>query len=334
MNCCLATYIHDLSPFLIRIKGDLGIRWYGLMYVFGFIAAFLLLRWFVRLKCCELKEEKVADFITIIAIFGVMIGGRLGYMLIYSPKEFFGDPLMFFRFLDGGMASHGAIYGITLVVFIYSRWQKLSWLGLGDNLVITGPLGVFFGRIGNFINGELYGRETDHSWAMKFPNELHSIQPARLLEVVEKAKPIAPELSVNVNNLIASTQSFPHWNVSEMMIATARKNEEFQIMMADALLKLRHPSQIYQALCEGLLVFLILLAVRLKWKNAYHGFISGLFFITYAIARIAVENVRQPDSQFIMGVTKGQFYSGIMIITGIILIVYSLITKRQNQIPE
>jgi phosphatidylglycerol:prolipoprotein diacylglycerol transferase len=332
-NFCLATYIHDLSPFLLRIKGDFGIRWYGLMYVFGFIAAFFLIRWFVRLKCCELKEDKVGDFITIVAIFGVMVGGRLGYMLIYNGEKFLKDPFMFFRFLDGGMSSHGAIFGLTLVVLVYAKWQKISWLGLGDNLVITGPLGVFFGRIGNFINGELYGRVTDHKWAVKFPPELHEVESNRLLAVVEQAKDVAPELSVNVKNLLASVQGMPRYQIAEMMIATARENEAFQTIMADALLNPRHPSQIYQALFEGLLVSMILLAIRLKWKNAYHGLISGIFFIIYAIARILVENVREPDSEYIMGVTKGQFYSYIMALIGIVIIVYALIAKRRNQIP-
>ncbi len=332
MNSILGYYVHDLSPFLLRINGDFGVRWYGLMYVFGFICAFFLLRWFVRLRCCELKESQIADFITIVAIFGVMVGGRLGYMLIYSRDEFFRDPLMFFRFLSGGMASHGAIFGITLVVFFFARYQKISWLGLGDNLVITGPLGVFFGRIGNFINGELYGRRTEHPWAMKFPSEIYDIESEKLLTLVEKTKVIAPELSVNINNLLNMSQGIPKFPIAEMIIETARKNEEFQTVLAETLLNPRHPSQIYQALIEGLLVFGVLLAVRLKWKNAYHGLISGLFFIFYAIARIVVENFREPDSSLIMGITKGQFYSCIMLVIGVIFIAYALITKRRNSI--
>ncbi|MDF1814582.1 MAG: prolipoprotein diacylglyceryl transferase [Verrucomicrobiales bacterium] len=329
MNCCLATYIHDLSPFLLRIKGDFGIRWYGMMYVIGFICAYFLIRWFVRLKCCELKEDKVADFITAVAILGVMVGGRLGYMLIYNWDSFSDNPLSFFQFMNGGMASHGAIFGITVVVYFFARWQKISWLGLGDHIVITGPLGVFFGRIGNFINGELYGRVTDHKWGMKFPTELNEIHSNRLLAVVDQAKGIAPDLNAAVKNLMAVSDGAPRYQIAEMMIETARHNAEFQAMIAETLLQTRHPSQIYQALCEGLMV----LAVRLKWKNAYHGFISGLFFITYGIARILVENVRQPDSSYIMNMTKGQFYSVLMLFVGAGFIVWSLVTKRQNQIP-
>lgn len=335
MESCLATYVHDLSPFLLKIKGDFGVRWYGFMYVLGFVGAYLLLRWFCRLKCCELKEEKVADFITFVAIFGVMLGGRLGFMLMYNWDSFIRNPLSFFDFLGGGMASHGAILGITLVVFFFARWQKISWLGLGDNIVITGPLGVFFGRLGNFINGELYGRETNHGWAMKFPNELHTLPTTALLDVVEKGKAMAPALGAAVNSMLATYPSPPRHQIADLMIATGRNNEAFQALMAETLLNPRHPSQIYQALCEGLLVFLVLLAVRLKWKNAYHGMISGLFFILYAIARIAVENVREPDSKLIGDtMTKGQFYSLFMVLIGIAFIAIAMVTKRQNQPSE
>ena len=325
MNLPIFTaYVHDLSPFLWHIKGDFGVRWYGFMYVLGFIGAFLLVRWFVRLKCCELKEERVADFITAVALFGVMLGGRLGYMIFYNWTEFSENPKIFFYFLHGGMASHGAIFGIILVVFLFARWQKISWLGLGDNLVIAGPLGFFFGRLGNFINGELYGRKTEHVWAMKFPAEIRGMSFSDVRAFIESAKEFAP-------NLYAKAGEMSHSALCDSIIDLARKNEAFEKMLADSLLNPRHPSQIYQSLCEGLIVFLILLAVRLKWKNAWHGLISGLFFILYAIARIAVENLREPDSSLILGITKGQFYSYIMIAIGVSFIAWAIIRKRQNE---
>lgn len=340
MDCTLATFVHDLSPFLVPpFIGKLGIRWYGFMYVLGFIGAYLLLRWFIKVKACELHEEKAADFVTIIALFGIMLGGRLGYMLIYNRDEFLANPLLFFNFLGGGMASHGAIFMSILVVFVYARWQKLSWLNLGDNLVIGGSLGLFFGRLGNFINGELYGRIAQSGWTMKFPNELRDpniVSINKLNQLAEKAKDVAPELSVNVRNLIEQSNYFPRHAIVDMMIETARKNKAFEGMMAE-LLNPRHPSQLYQAFFEGLLVFLILLLIRLKWKNAYHGFISGCFFICYAIARILVENLREPDSKLFfvntaLQMTKGQFYSFLMILVGFGLLTWSLTAKRQNKI--
>ncbi len=323
----LATYIHDLGPFLWQIKGNFGIRWYGFMYVVGFLAAYLLLRWFVKLRACELRDSQVGDFITLVALLGVMLGGRLGYMLLYRWDELLRDPISIFKVLNGGMASHGAILGITAVVFFYARWKKISWLGLGDNIVITGPLGVFFGRWGNFINGELYGRKTDHAWGMKFPSEIHDLPYSQVHLFLERAEAIVP-------GILAQAQQLSQWGACELVIATSRTNPEFKQLLGDTLLNTRHPSQIYQSLCEGLLVFLILLAIRVKWRNAYHGVISGVFFIIYAIARIAVENLREPDSALVMGITKGQFYSLFFFAIGIAILSWALYRKRQNAIPQ
>jgi len=331
MQPVVATYVHHFSPFLWKIRGDFGIRWYGFMYVVGLILAFFLMRWFIRLRCCALQEEKAADFITLVALFGVMLGGRLGYMLFYNREEFFTNPLIFFNFLQGGMASHGAIFGICLVVFFYARRQGISWPGLGDNIVICGPLGVFFGRIGNFINGELYGRVTTVPWAVMFPSELHKKGPQELAAFVEKASSVAPELAIDVRNMANLYPQLPHYEVAEMMIEASRKNDAFRALLGESgLLSPRHPSQLYQAFCEGLLVFAILLAVRLIFRRAWHGFISGLFFILYAIARILVENLREPDSERIMGLTKGQFYSVWMLVIGIGFIAWAFRTRRTD----
>ena len=178
MQTLLATYVHHLDPFAIRFTETFGIRWYGLAYVAGFLAAFFLLRWFVRLGACELKESQVGDFVTLCAIVGTMLGGRLGYMLLYNFDEFVAHPLSFFNFLGGGMSSHGGIAGIMAVAWIYAWRTKKSWAGLGDNLVTVAPVGVLCGRIANFINGELYGRATDSKFAMKFPDELSELAPS------------------------------------------------------------------------------------------------------------------------------------------------------------
>ncbi len=330
MTNCLATYIHDLSPFLLQIKGNFGVRWYGFMYVLGFLGAYFLLRWFSRIGCCELREEKVGDFVTIIALVGIMFSGRLGFMLMYNFDVFVRNPLSFFDFLGGGMASHGAILGTTLVVFLYARWQKVSWIGLGDNLVITGALGVFFGRIGNFINGELYGRgPTEHPWAMKFPAEIRDRTLDELVGFAERAATIVPGFAEQAQRIAETSRSA--YDVADLFIATARKNEAFETFLGQELLIPRHPSQIYQSLCEGLLVFVILIAIRLKWRNAYHGILSGTFFILYAIARIAIENLREPDSSLILGITKGQFYSIFMILIGAGFLTYAFTVKRQSQ---
>ncbi|MGA7130720.1 MAG: prolipoprotein diacylglyceryl transferase, partial [Chthoniobacterales bacterium] len=152
----LAFYVHHLDPFLVRFYGDIGIRWYGTAYLAGFVAAFFLLKWLARKGYGPLAESQVADFIFFAAVFGVLVGGRLGYVLFYRPQMIF-HPLEIFQVWDGGMASHGGILGLVIFSFIYARRHHISWTGIGDNLVAAAPLGLMFGRLANFINGELYG---------------------------------------------------------------------------------------------------------------------------------------------------------------------------------
>lgn len=346
-DCFLATYIHHLDPFAIQFTESFGLRWYGLAYVSGFVAAFFLLRWFVKLKASELRDSEVADFVTIISLFGIMLGGRLGYMLFYNFGELVSNPASFFDVLGGGMSSHGGILGTVLVALIYARVKKKSWTGLGDNLVIVCSLGVFFGRIANFVNGELYGRKTDSKLAMKFPSEI--IEGSRsaegyfswdfptnqLVEVASKAKDIAPELLDQVNDTVskATASGFdPHYAVCQLILKASQENEKFRVILSEILTP-RHPSQLYEALIEGLLLFLILLAIRLKWKNLYHGVITGVFFLLYAVGRIFVENYREPDAELIAGMTRGQFYSTFMIVIGIGFLIFGFLQKRRNQIP-
>ncbi len=346
MHPYLAIYIHHLDPFAIQFTETFGIRWYGLAYVAGFLAAFFLIQWFVKLKASELKSAQVADFITWGAIGGVMLGGRIGYMFLYNFDAFRNNPLIFFDIMGGGMASHGGIIGLCIFAYIYSKITKLSWAGLGDNLCTVVPVGLFFGRIANFINGELYGRETTSSLAMKFPDELSEtvktgggefwwLPLESLQNFTVKVKDIAPELKVNVENLIAKAKVEnwdPHRSVVEKIVEVSNANPEVREQLGE-LLTPRHPSQLYEAAVEGLLLFVILLAVRLKWKNLYHGILTGLFFLLYAIGRIICEQFREPDSSLIGPLTKGQFYSTFMVVVGVAFIVWALKTKRRNRLP-
>lgn len=344
----LASYVHHLDPFAIQFTETFGIRWYGLAYVAGFFAAFLLLRWFVKLGASELKEEQVGDFVTIVALLGTMVGGRLGYMLLYNFGEFAANPLSFFDFMGGGMSSHGGIAGMCLASWIYARYQRKSWLGLGDNLVVVAPLGVFFGRIANFINGELYGRPTDSAWAMKFPDELHEVVatpgggrdwmfPTETLRaVVEKGQDAVPGLLAQFDHLVSSAQASgqsAQFAVVELITEASRENETFRALLGEILTP-RHPSQLYEAVVEGLLPFAVLLFLRLKWKNLYHGVLTGVFFLVYAVGRIAVETFREPDAGHIMGLTRGQFYSTFMIGIGIVFLVFAFRKKRRNELAR
>src|SRR4029450_11384512 len=187
---------------------------------------------------CDLPPERVSDFISWTALFGVLIGGRIGYVLFYRP-EMLREPLSILRVWEGGMASHGGMIGILALSFSYARRHNLSWTNLGDALVVAAPIGLFFGRCANFINGELYGRATNVSWATQFPKELI-------------------EDSAKGDRAVALAQTFNSSLIDpEQVIQNARHSPQ----VTDALrgiLTPRHPSQLYEAFFEGIVLFAIL----------------------------------------------------------------------------
>ncbi len=304
-------YLHNLDPVLFQFTEKLAIRWYGLAYVLSFVLGFFLLRQLVRKGYSELKEDQVADFITFCALFGVMLGGRMGYMLLYDFDRFIHAPWTFFYFLQGGMASHGGILGLVIFTWFYAWRNKISWCGVGDNLVVVAPIGLFLVRLANFINGELYGRVTSVAWAMKFPAEIYDMVPVKIQELLVKTGLPYPEAVIEANR-----------NGDVAVQAVLR---EF--------LPPRHPSQFYEAGLEGLLLFSILIFVRLRWKNLYHGILTGLFFIFYAIFRISAENFREPDAGLIIGLPRGQFYSLFMVLIGVAFLGFAFKNKRLNETP-
>ncbi|RYD34288.1 MAG: prolipoprotein diacylglyceryl transferase, partial [Verrucomicrobiaceae bacterium] len=284
----LAEYLHRFNPVLLRITESVQIRWYGLAYVAGFaVGWWLLCRW-ARRGIGELKENEVADFITYAALFGVLLGGRLGYMLLYNRESFLAHPTLFFKVTEGGMASHGGIAGLFFYTLYYARRHKRSWTGLGDNLVAAAPVGLFFGRIANFINGELYGRATSVPWGMKFPEEATRWLP-------DDPNPVIADKAEQVRYLVAvnSPPDFPASDWHSQIMALSRTNDAFAEGLRP-LLTLRHPSQLYAAALEGVLLFAVLFWVREKWPRAPHGLLTGLFFILYAVLRILDEQFREP----------------------------------------
>ena len=234
----LAEYLHRLNPVLLRLTDSIQLRWYGIAYVMGFIAGYwLLVRW-ARKGVGELKESEVADFITYAALFGVLLGGRLGYMLLYTRDDFFAHPLSFFQITNGGMASHGGIAGLFFFTLYFALKHKRSWPGLGDNLVCAAPLGLFFGRIANFINGELYGRAASVPWAMKFPEEATRWYPDALdPEIASKAEAVRVLALQNG----ANPES---WH--QQIMSLSRTSDAFAEGLRP-LLTARHPSQLYAA---------------------------------------------------------------------------------------
>ena len=291
-----AFYVHHLSPFLIQFNEQFGIRWYGLAYIAGFISAFYIMKWLARKGYGSLKENQVGDFIFYAALFGVLIGGRLGYVLFYRPSMLTEDPLGIFRVWDGGMASHGGILGLVIFSWIYAWQHRISWTGIGDNLVAVAPVGLFFGRIANFINGELYGRAAAVPWAMQFPAELldHQDEATRAIEQTIKIDP-------SLNNVPG-------------IIAAARHNAQVRDILA-GILTPRHPSQLYEASLEGILLFTLLMTIRLKFKKS-NGMTTGCFFILYPVMRITGEFFREPDAPLTGTLTRGQFLSLFMFLVG------------------
>ena len=312
-----AYYMHRLDPVIFKLTDSIQFRWYGLAYVAGFVAGYYLLRWWARRGIGELKESQVADFLTYAALFGVLLGGRLGYMLLYDTKNFFANPLTFFHVTDGGMSSHGGIAGLFFFTLYWSRTRKQSWTGLGDNLVVAAPLGLFFGRLANFINGELYGRATDVSWAMKFPEEATTWRPGH-----DRWDALQAMLVNHVPEGEAVNETIKH---------LARTDDAFAAQLSE-LLTPRHPSQLYAAALEGLLLFIILFIVREIWPRAPHGLLTALFFLLYAVFRITDEFYREP-ADHIMGLTEGQFYSVFMILVGVVFLVFAL-RQAQHRKPE
>ncbi|EGN74747.1 prolipoprotein diacylglyceryl transferase [Idiomarina sp. A28L] len=245
------------DPVAVSI-GPLAVHWYGLMYLVG--AAFAY--WWGNKRAEGTPGWRAEEWQDILfwGFLALILGGRLGYFLFYQTSSFFGDPLMFFRFSQGGMSFHGGLLGVISAMLIYAIKKNRAFLRVSDFVAPLVPVGLGAGRIGNFINGELWGRVTDVPWAMVFPNPAAGLLP-------------------------------------------------------------RHPSQLYQAATEGLLLFLLLWAFSRKPRPV--GAVSGLFLVGYGSARITTEFFREPDAHLgILGImSMGQWLSLPMIIGGIILMV-------------
>lgn len=309
----LAAYVHDLDPVLFSITDTLKIRWYGLAYLAGFLLGWWLLKRFAEKQLFPLAPDKVSDFIAYAAFFGVFLGGRIGYVLFYMLPTASGrqaiveDPLTIVKVWDGGMASHGGIIGLAIFTWVYARKMGVGWRELGDGLCTVAPLGILFGRIANFINGELYGRVAEGlPWLVKFPKALsdHGAE-----EFVDRGSALAVAEAVQAG-------------AEDNLEAAIRANDAVKMAIEPFLLE-RHPSQLYEALVEGLLLFVILFALRVRYPRLPHGILTGLFFLIYALGRILVENFREPDAALIGILTKGQFYSVFFVAIGIAFLLFA-----------
>ncbi|MEY2482725.1 MAG: phosphatidylglycerol---prolipoprotein diacylglyceryl transferase [Verrucomicrobiota bacterium] len=308
----LSYYLHNLDPFIFQLWGNVGPRWYGMAYVLAFVFAYLLLRVLSRRGYLDLSQAALGDFVTWVALFGVMIGGRLGYVLLYKPGML-REPLSILRVWEGGMSSHGGILGVVIFTLIYSRRHKLPWTNPGDNLCVAAPIGLFLGRCANFINGELYGRIATVPWAVQFPKELLDLQNA---DEADRA-------------LAACQQIDPSLRSVESIIEAVRSNPKIADILR-GIIAPRHPSQIYEALLEGVVLFSILWFVRTRFRTP-NGFITGVFLVVYSILRIIVENFREPDASLVGPLTRGQFFSLFTIAIGI---AFMIVAKMRPSYPR
>lgn len=221
-------WVHDLSPFLIRFSDNLGLRYYGLAYVLGFVAAGWLMHRYARAGRSAIRGELITDLMTYIVI-GVLVGGRLGYFLLYQTDWLLSDPLALIRVWEGGMASHGGFVGVLLAVWWWARKRGIPMLHVTDVVVTTAPLGLLFGRIANFINGELWGKVSYFKYAVIFPQSAPPNTPVSLIEPRHASQLYEAALEGAV--LLALMQ-WRFWKTDVVRAAPGRLSGEFLIAYA------------------------------------------------------------------------------------------------------
>jgi phosphatidylglycerol---prolipoprotein diacylglyceryl transferase len=261
----------NIDPILINL-GPIHLSWYGLMYVIGFVAAYLLVRYRMKKRDFGLSKPELEDLFFYL-IFGLIIGARLGYVLFYDLKMYLSEPLEIFAVWHGGMSFHGGLIGVLVVGIVFSRKHHKSFWKIADLFIVTAPIGLGFGRIGNFINGELYGRVTDVPWGMIFP----------------RGGPLP-----------------------------------------------RHPSQLYESLLEGWVLFALLWLMK-DGKRIPQGGLLALFLILYGCFRFFVEFFREPDPQlgFVLGpFSMGQVLCFLMIVGGVALYFYLKTHPQSEEKPR
>ncbi len=245
----------DISPIMFSV-GPLAVRWYSMAYLAGIVIGWYLLNRNVAKNSLGLSKQDVEDLIFYLTL-GIIVGGRLGYAIFYGGSQMWLEPWHLLEIWKGGMSFHGGVLGVVVAVFIFARRIKYPFLGLTDLIVLYAPLGILFGRVANFINDELWGRVTNVSWAVRFPNGGY----------------------------------LP-----------------------------RHPSQLYEAFFEGLLMLIVLnLLWQIKVVRQRQGTVSAIFVMFYGLFRILMEQFREPDPQlgfFWRYITMGQMLSVPLIMVG------------------
>lgn len=332
-------WVHNLDPFILQFSGSFGIRWYSMAYLVGFAFGMFLMTWMARQKKIALTETQASDFLTYL-IVGVLLGGRMGYVVFYSP-DLLTDIRPTFPFWgalavwEGGMASHGGFIGVILACLFFAWKNKKDPLHLGDLTIFGASLGIFLGRIANFINGELMGRVTspDFPLAVKFPQDMYrwiGFEKAKLPSMSEVASLMGVTPS-EWSSWIQNNYQGRMYELVDRIIFAVQSGNTAVTEALGRVLEPRHPSQLYAALAEGLIPMIILTFVWLKPRRA--GVICSLYYLIYSVSRITDEMFRLPDahlsnlSQLPLGLTRGQFLSLGLLMFGIVLTVWTFKKK-------
>ena len=256
-------FINNFDPIAFQVF-SLEIRWYSLAYIVGLLLGWIYCKTFLIID--KDKKNQFDDYITYI-IIGIVVGGRLGYVFIYNPSYYLENLNEILMIWNGGMSFHGALLGIVLTTILFCKKNKINIFYYLDLVALSAPIGIFLGRVTNFINSELYGRETDISWSVKF---------------------------IQIDNLN------------------------------------RHPSQIYEAIFEGIILFILLNLFHHKITKK-NGLVSSLFVMLYSLFRFFIEFTREPDSQIgliIFNMSMGQIISVIFFIIGMILFYKNYVVEK------
>ncbi len=332
--------LHTLDPYVFEFAPGWGVRWYGLSYVAGFVVGWFLLRWLARRGLAMVPTDRVADAMLWI-VGGVLVGGRLGYVLFYKPEYLWtfdaGFPWWAALAINrGGMASHGGMIGVILAAWRISRgWRdddgavrgRCPPLHVMDLMALIAPAGLLFGRVANFINGELPGRvvaapgEPAPWWSVKFPQEIVSRHESFRTPEQEAA------VDAIVSRYMLPGDDFGS-GFERMLRALRRGGEESDRLVAELtpLISARAPSQLLQALCEGVIVGAVMWTIGVAMGRLRSpGVVGAWFLVSYGVLRLATEFVRLPDAdlavQRVLGLSRGQWLSAAMVAAGVVVLV-------------
>lgn len=321
------SYVHHLDPFVVRFSEGFGIRWYGLAYLVGFLVGWMVLRWMSRTGRALIKPEHVADFVTAM-IVGVLVGGRIGHAIFYdrSLLTTFTSTPPFWELLaihHGGMSSHGGIIGVIVACIWFGRRHGILPWHLVDLMAFLCMLGLGLGRVANFINGELWGRPLPQSmrsdppwWSVKYPEEV-------LLKSFDQSR-LAP-LGQYVADQWPSDKP-----LAQVIFEQASQGRAVVIEHLGPLLTPHWPSQIFQAITDGVILPIVLVIVW--WKPRVPGVVGAWFIITYGAMRFVTEQFREPDDGVftIEGITLPMMLSVAMVAAGVAI----LATVGRRDVPR